>query len=73
MKFKYNKRTPWSLCSSKFEEIEDTDLGHVDILEFIERITKGGQTSILSQDMETSGLVEAITFPISMQLGDLVL
>jgi hypothetical protein len=73
MKFKYNKRILQSLFSSEFEEIGDTDLGHIDILEFIERISKGDKTSILSQSLATSGLVEATSFPISVQSVDLVL
>lgn len=72
MKFEFKGVYPETKITSDWSMIGDTNLGHVDIDEFRERIFKINPTSYARKIVQ-SGIAQVVGFPTSIQFPNLIM
>ncbi|KAH9296790.1 hypothetical protein KI387_028472, partial [Taxus chinensis] len=72
LKYEFQGIIPPSSIKSAYDNITDTNLGHINVQQFCDRVKAEGKT-IFSDRLYHSGLPQAAAFPVSVQCLKLVI
>ena len=71
--YKFQCVTPKSRLQDEYAEIKDTDLGHIDLGEFLRVCNSLTKRSTLTSALIRSGLVNAASHPGTVQSTELIM